>query len=167
MPDAAVRLSAIPQRAVVRLKSFSLTSASTIPCPWEGERGSNTRVLALAPGEWWIVSDGLTGAQLREQLRAHLDGRDIAIVDLSCALKGLRIEGPAARELLAKGCGLDLHPRYFPPGLATRTRFAQVGVTLACVDPSPRFELYVEGSCFAWLRSWVDDAAIEFQQPTG
>lgn len=167
MPDAAVRLSVIPQRGVVRLKSYSLISAPATP-PWERAGGGDTRVLALGPGEWWIVSDALTGPQLCERLRSHLETCDVAAVDLSCALQALCIQGYAARDLLAKGCGLDLHPRCFPSGLATRTRFAQAAVTLEYLDdPSPRFELYVARSYFAWLRSWVDDAAVEFQQPTG
>lgn len=167
MPDAAVRIRAIPQRGVVQLTSYALTSAPITP-PCEGVGGRDMRVLTLAPGEWWIISDALTGPQLVERLRPQLKACDIAAVDLSFALKALCIEGSAARELLAKGCGIDFHPRCFPRGLAIRTRFAQAAVTLECLDdPSPRFELHVGRSYLAWLRSWLDDAAVEFQQPTG
>lgn len=165
MPDAGVRITEISQRAVVRLKSYSLASRPTRSL-WEGAGGGEARLLALGPGEWWVVSDILTGTQLHERLRNDPDKREIAIVDLSCAVKTLRIEGGATPNLLAKGCGLDLHPRYFPPGFATRTRFAQLAVTLECVDPLPSFELYVGRSHLTWLRAWLDDAALEFQHPT-
>lgn len=166
MPDAAVRITEINQRAVVRLKSYLLASRPT-PSLWEGAGKGEARLLTLGPAEWWVVSDILTGTQLCERLRNDLDKREIAIVDLSCALRTLRFEGPVTRDFVAKGCGLDLYPRYFRPGSATRTRFAQLQVTLECLAPSPRFELYVGRSYFAWLRSWLDDAAIEFQHSSG
>jgi sarcosine oxidase subunit gamma len=117
------------------------------------------RLLRLGPGEWLAISDAIAGPTLEDRLRRHVGGQNIAAVDLSCALKALRVDGLAARELLAKGCGLDLHPNFFPAGRATRTRLAQLAVIVDCVDPTSRFDLYVGRSYLTWLRSWLVDAS--------
>lgn len=61
--------------------------------------------------------------------------------------------------------GLDLHPEHFPADRCTRTRFAQLPAIVHCTDPKPRFDLYVGRSYFAYLQSWLSDAALEFQEP--
>jgi sarcosine oxidase subunit gamma len=124
--------------------------------------GGLVRLLLLGPGEWLVVSDMIEGAELHNRLNRHIGREDLAVVDFSCALKTLRVEGPAAREPLSKGCGLDLHPTSFPAGRSTRTRFAQLSVILECTDPTPRFELYVGRSYLTYLHSWLLDAAAEF-----
>jgi sarcosine oxidase subunit gamma len=74
----------------------------------------------------------------------------------------LRVQRPDARELLSKGCGLDLHPRFFAPDQCARTRFAQIPVVIDCLNGPSRFELYVARSHLSYLHSWLVDAAAEF-----
>ncbi len=126
------------------------------------ELTGQANVLHLGPGEWLIVSDALEGAALHAQLAQYLEGESIALVDLSCALKALRIEGPCARELLSKGCALDLHPNSFTAGHSSRTRFGQLSVILHCTDTAPRFDLYVARSSVPYLQSRLRDSAREF-----
>jgi len=160
MADPAVRISGSALRAAVRLKTWATGGETSLVPP--GLNGQ-IRFLALGPGERLVLSDDIAGPQLCDRFRAHLTGYHIALVDLSCALKGLRVEGPAARDVLAKGCGLDLDPRSFPAGAATRTRFAQLPVVIECRDLASRYELYVGRSYVAYLKSWLEDAALEFQ----
>jgi len=163
MPDReAVQITEIPARAVVRLKPSSqaeMSEASIMP----SGLGERVRVLSFSPCEWLVVSDVIEGPRLAERLQAHVAGEAMAVVDLSCALKALWIEGPAAREVLRKGCGLDLHPRAFPAGHCTRTRLGQLAVIVDCTDPAPRFDLYVGRSYVTYLKSWLIDAAAEFR----
>ena len=161
MAEEAVEITEVRARAVVRLCSWgeTLPPASVLVPPGLGGR---VRLLAPAPREWWAVSDLIDGPSLQNRLRGHVDGQSIAAVDLSSGLKVVRVEGPAARDLLSKGCGLDLHPNGFPAGRTARTRFAQLSATLDCVDPTPRFDLYVARSYLRWLKSWLLDGAVEF-----
>jgi sarcosine oxidase, subunit gamma len=157
----AVRIAEAGARAVLRLRSWATSPvASELPKLVPPALGEQASLLCLAPGEWWLTSPTLSAAQLSERLRAQLDGRPLARVDLSCAVKALRLEGAAVRELLARGCGLDLDPGHFPAGCATRTRLAGLAVLLHCTDPAPVFELYVGSSYFAWLRAWLEDATV-------
>src|ERR1700758_3611968 len=104
-----VQITQIATRAVVRLQSWvlpkggpttsqpSLTPMSqAVASLMPPGLGGQVRVLTIAPGDSLLVSDALTGTQLYQHLRPHLEGRDIAAVDLSCALKILRVEGFAA-----------------------------------------------------------------------
>jgi len=178
MPDPdAVQITEVGKRASVRVKAWSpagISAPGSAAEPLAAERSAasivppgleeQVRVLSFAPAEWLVVSDGIEGPRLADQLSQRVAGEGMAVVDLSCALKALRVEGPAARELLSRGCGLDLHPRTFPAGLASRTRFAQLPVIIDCTDPKPCFDLYVGRSHLNYLKSWLTDAAVEFQK---
>lgn len=160
MAERRCHITAVGERAVVQLKSWASDPGRALPMP--PDPPAEMRMLTLGPTEWLAVCDRIDASQLRDRLGHYLAGRGTA-VELSCGIKALRIEGVLARELLAKGCGLDLHAQRFPAGRATRTRFAQLAVIVDCVDPSPRFELYVGRSYLSWLKSWLEDAAAEFQ----
>jgi len=124
-------------------------------------RGS-PRILCLGPGDWLIVSREQTSSGLRQRLDPDLAGQGLALVDVTDAWVTLEVHGPSARDLLAKGCGLDLHRHSFVSGRCARTRCAQIPVILECLDDSPRFELSVARSYFDYLHSWLKDAAAEF-----
>jgi sarcosine oxidase, subunit gamma len=162
-----VRIREVGSRAVVQLKSHAaaprdgrgmegLLFGSSLVLP---DLQGQLRILVLGPGQCLAISDTIEGAKLRERLLQHLVGQDIAAVDLSCGLKTLRVEGAATLEVLGKGCGLDLHPRSFPAGHCTRTRFAQLAVIIECTDLKPCFELYVGRSYASYLKAWLADAA--------
>jgi sarcosine oxidase, subunit gamma len=161
MADRGLRISPVGERAVVQLKS----RGSVLPQPLQVgcDFLAGVQVLTLGPGEWLAVGDHMDAAQLRERLDQYLTGQGVTSVDLSSGFKALRIEGSAARQLLSKGCGLDLDPQTFPAGRSTRTRFAQLAVIVHCLDATPCFELYVGRSFLAWLTSWLLDAAAEFE----
>ena len=77
--------------------------------------------LWLAPGAWMVVAEGLDEGALYQDLREQL--QDLAAaVDQSHGRAVLRLAGARARDVLAKGCRLDLHPRAFRPGCARRPR---------------------------------------------
>jgi sarcosine oxidase, subunit gamma len=152
-----IQIIAPPDRAIVHLKSWSLEPGPPSLVP--PGLGGDLRVLNLGPGEWLAVSDVLQSPKLKESLDRHLNSDSIAATDISNGLKALRVEGPAARELLARGCGLDLDPEHFPAGRCTRTRFAQLAVVVHCLDAKPRFDLYAGRSFLPWLKSWLVDAA--------
>jgi|HubBroStandDraft_6_1064221.scaffolds.fasta_scaffold624661_2 sarcosine oxidase subunit gamma len=157
----AFQISEIHARAVVCLKPWSLNqlSPSLVPPGLGGE----VRVLSFGPQESFMVSERIAGPKLREQLERHVEG--IAAVDLSCAIKVLRVEGLAVSEVLAKGCGLDLDPRRFPAGRCTRTRLAQLAVVIDCIEPSSCFDLYVGRSHMTYLHTWLVDAATGLPMP--
>jgi sarcosine oxidase subunit gamma len=121
------------------------------------------RVLHLSPGKWLIVSDEQTPATLAERFTDELAGQGAVMIDITDGVAVSRIRGPKAREVLSKGCGLDLHPTAFPVGRCARTRFAQLSVIVEHVDDAPHYRLYVARSYLQYLIDWIADAAVEFQ----
>ena len=121
------------------------------------------RVLCLGPGDWMVVSHDQEAATLSQRIRPDLCQRGFILVDLSDGLAVLEVSGSAIRDVLSKGCGLDFHPRNFPAGWCARTRFAQIPLTIECLDESPRFQLYATRSYLHYLLDWFSDASVEFE----
>jgi sarcosine oxidase subunit gamma len=116
------------------------------------------RVLWLGPDEWLVVAEG--GApDLLPRLERAVAGRRAAVSDLSSSRFIIEISGGAARDLLAAGCGLDLHPRVFGPGQCAQTLLARVSVILDQIDEAPHYRLLVRRSYARWLVDWLIDAA--------
>ena len=84
------------------------------------------------------------------------------MVDQSHGRAVLRLAGARARDVLAKGCRLDLHPRAFRPGMCAQTAIAQIGVLLHQVDERPTYDLYVAGGYAVDLLEWLTASAAEF-----
>ena len=84
-------------------------------------------------------------------VRDHNEGRAV-----------LRLSGRSARDVLAKGCRLDLHPRAFRPGMCAQTAIAQIGVLLHQVDERPTYDLYVAATYALDFFEWLSASAGEF-----
>jgi heterotetrameric sarcosine oxidase gamma subunit len=156
----ALNLGQISTRAIVHLKSWMPgRTSSSFEAPLAP---AECRLLTLGPGEWLLISDTVDASTLHEHAtRLRLQG--IAAAGPSPGFATLYMEGPAARDVLAKSCGLDLHPSKFPVGLSTRTRLAQLPVIIEYLNAKPRFELYLGRSYGSYLISWLNDALLGFQ----
>jgi sarcosine oxidase subunit gamma len=155
-----ITIRLLDQHAVLHLKSCAPESTHLIgPSTFD----SRAHVLPLGPGEWLFVSQCISQDRLHEMLRDLTPTSGLSAVSVSSGIKVLRVEGWLARELLSKGCGLDLHADSFPAGRVARTRFASVSVIVRCADPEGRFDLYFGRSYCTYLRSWLEDAAAEFR----
>lgn len=83
-----------------------------------------------------------------------------AVVDLSSALHGFRLSGAAVRDVLARGCRLDLDPNVFPDGAAAATIMAQVPVTLT--RRGSTILLLTPSTTARHLREWLVSTARPF-----
>lgn len=121
-------------------------------------------VLWMAPGEWAITD--LAAASVAERAVAACGSTLYLLTDVTDGRIGFDIGGALSRELLAKGCSLDLHPRVFRPGACAQTLLAQVPVLLyrtpGASETENAFRLHADVSVAAHLRSWFKDAALEF-----
>jgi sarcosine oxidase subunit gamma len=84
------------------------------------------------------------------------------VTDVSAQRTTLELSAPRARDVLAKGCSLDLHPRAFGPGRCAQTDLGRANVVLHQVDEGPTYELLVAGSLAAYLAAWLADAMEEY-----
>lgn len=127
----------------------------TDPCT--SARAGEIEVLWLGPDEWLVVApDGST--ELADRLRASLAGAG-AVVDTSAQRTTLHLTGARARDLLAHGCSVDLHPRVNPVGSCVTTHVAKAGVTLVTrSETGDDYWLLVRSSFAAYLAAWFVDA---------
>jgi sarcosine oxidase subunit gamma len=84
------------------------------------------------------------------------------VTDVSSGQTVIAIDGEYARDLLAKGCTLDLHPRVFGPGACAQTLLAKAPVLICQRRDATRFELIVRRSFADYLWRWLEEAAKEF-----
>ncbi|MEE9301860.1 MAG: sarcosine oxidase subunit gamma family protein, partial [Alphaproteobacteria bacterium] len=117
--------------------------------------------LWLGPDEWLLV--GPEASDLEARLRSALSGQHVAITDVSANRTVLELGGPKAREVLNKGCPLDLDPRVFGPGQCAQSILARAQLLLHQRDIEPTYHLYVRGSFAFYAASWLIDAMKEYR----
>ena len=123
-------------------------------------------ILWLGPDEWLVVaaatSAGAAGTALELALQAAAGAGFAAVTNLSAGRAVLELSGPAAREVLACVCGLDLHPLVFGPGRCAQTLLAAAPVILQQLDAEegagPRYRVFVRPSLAAYATEWLRDA---------
>ena len=118
-------------------------------------------VLWLGPDEWLIITPPNGESAIVESLEAALGDMFSSVTDTTGGQTVIRLSGPSARDLLAKGCPLDLHPRVFGPGRCAQTLVAKAMATIIHVDDAPTFDLVIRRSFADYLRAWLQDAAME------
>ena len=171
--DAAVVISERPFLGHLNLRGdakdtgFSSAAAAVLglALPTEPNTAAvNGEMLALwlGPDEWLVVTPPSAQTRLSESLEAALDGKHAAVTDVTGGQTVITLSGPKARDVLAKGCPLDLHPAVFKPGHCAQTLVAKANVTIRCVDDSPAFELIVRRSFAEYVALWLHDAAQEY-----
>jgi sarcosine oxidase subunit gamma len=140
-----------------------MASVTGLDLPMEPRRvGKNGfALIGTAPGQWLAVAESKEARALPAMLAAALKG-DATVVDLSDGKAVLRVSGPRAREVLAKGCSLDLHPRVFKPGSAATTPVALIDCVIWQVDETPTYDLAVASSYAESFWSWLTASAAEF-----
>ena len=177
--DRTVAAAADPGAHVVRLASCAADIVEIAALPGRaralGERASargvtlaaagqlthqaECLVVSVRPERWQLLYPPAPPGSLAERWQAACKSLGAA-VELSSALTALHLSGPAAREVLARGCRLDLDPQLFRPGRAAATLIAQVAVTLAAL-PSGLL-LLTPSSTARHIREWLASAAQPF-----
>jgi len=172
----AVRVCRSPGRAILQVKSWMSDVVSRdLPMSLQDARlpdqvgsvvSGSPRVLCTAPREWLLVSQDSNLEQHSKMLATEANALGLVSIDISAGLIILRLSGSAVRDMLEKGCGLDLHPLRFGQGQCARTRFANIPVVVDLVKSPDRFELYVARSYTQYLEHWIAEAATEFDGRT-
>ncbi|MFF1719243.1 sarcosine oxidase subunit gamma [Streptomyces sviceus] len=131
-----------------------------------GDTAASTHRTAvwLGPDEWLVISRADAGVVTAE-LREALQGAPGSVVDVSANRTTLELSGPSAREVLEKGCPLDLHPRVFGPGHALSTTVGPVAALLWQTDDTPTYRLLPRSSFADYLARWLIDAMSEYGRP--
>ena len=161
-PRAMLHLAGPPEdprfRAVLRDGAgVALPSA-----PNRAATGGGVSALWLAPGRWLIVSARQAPQELEHSLSSAFAGLSGAANDVTSGRTVIRITGPKARGLLAKGCPLDLHPAHFGVGHCAQSLMGQINVLLHAAEGGARIDLYVTRGFAESLWYFLTEGAAEF-----
>ena len=122
----------------------------------------DVEVLWMGPDEWLVVAPA--GADGLVEALDHAVGAEHAtVVDVSAQRTAVDVAGADARELLLKGCALDLHPRIFGVGGCAQTLLARAQVVLVPRTDEPAYRVFVRASSAEYVAGWLLDAAAEYR----
>ena len=127
-------------------------------------RAGDSLALWLGPDEWLVV-----GA--RQPLPPDDPAGEWSLVEASAQRTTITVAGPAARDLLAHGCALDLDRALdldldgAAPGWCAQTLLARARVTLYAMTPN-EVRILVHASFAPYIAAWLIDAATEWTTPS-
>jgi sarcosine oxidase subunit gamma len=123
--------------------------------------GPEVSFVGYGPGQWLAVSGTLRNDTLAKQLGQDLKAL-ASVSDQSGGRTLLRLSGTRARDVLAKGLPIDLHPSVFGPGSAATSTISLMGVQLWQVDEAPTYDIALFRSVSASFWRWLIASAAEF-----
>lgn len=120
------------------------------------------RIYWLGPNEWHIVSTS-PARELLDALEVGLQDISNACNNLSGGYVDMTLSGENVRDVLAKGCTIDLHPNVFQAGHCAQTNLAKAIVLIGCTEDRDSFDLLVRRSFAEYVCLWIAQAS----QPEG
>ena len=162
MADVQHSLRERTRRSLVRLRvrlndaegTAALLNLPVDPLHWQG---SEPGALWLGPDQWLITSDTKPTEDILKHINRKLSGQLYAATDMSSHYVCFALSGPAARTVLAMGCGIDMHASSFMTGQCVRTHFANVLLLIVAVEDN-HFDLYLDRSHARYLSGWLVNA---------
>jgi sarcosine oxidase, subunit gamma len=125
------------------------------------------QALWLGPDEWLLTMPADQTTKLQAALSKALEGHHAAVFDVSDSRLTLSLSGVNARDVIKKGCGLDLHPRTFGPGQCAQSTLSMAHVLIHQTAETKKtkaatYHLYVHRSFAQYLWTWLEDACDEY-----
>lgn len=143
------------KQAVAKAYGVDLPGSSRVA------QGAEVSFVGYGPGQWLAVSESLANEALARDLSEKLQGL-ASISDQSGGRTVLRLSGPHARDVLAKGLPIDLDPRVFPLGSAATSVISHMGVQLWQLDDTRSYDLAIFRSLSESFWSWLTASAAEY-----
>ena len=165
LPDA-VRITVDPYVATVDVRladpaAWAEVALPTTPNTWVPTEAG--RAVWLGPDEWLLTSTAEAPDELEARVRAAVVPLGGSAADVSAQRITLRLTGSRVRDVLARGCAIDLHPRVFGRGRSVQSTLGRAGVVLlALTDAGDDYLVLVRSSFAGYLADWLLDAALEF-----
>ncbi|MEP3196839.1 MAG: sarcosine oxidase subunit gamma family protein [Lentilitoribacter sp.] len=127
----------------------------------KGAETDRFTALPIAPRQWILISKDEKALDFSRSIAQEI-GKHGYVSEQSDSRVCIRISGKYARELLSRGCRLDLHPSVASPGFCAQTPIAQIGVLLHQVDALPTYDFYIYSGFAHSFWHWLDDTAKQF-----
>ncbi len=155
-----IEVAALRQGAAAA-ERFGLACGEPLPAFGRARIDSPTLALCVRPSRWLLIAPRSPApASARTATWRAGCGAQVAVTELSSALAAFLVAGSRLREMLARGCRLDLDPQAFPAGSAAASLMVQVPVVLAAL---PRGMLLLTAASTAQhFAEWLETTARPF-----
>ena len=110
--------------------------------------------LWLSPNSWLI-------GFYQDTLVNVFNSQTLNLNNVSSGRTILRFSGLDTRDMLAKGCPIDLHPEIFTPGSCAQSKVGSLNILLNVVDRET-IDLFVPRSFSVGFWEWVLEASAEY-----
>jgi len=117
------------------------------------------RILWIGPDEWQIITPQ-DAATLETKLREALAGNHFAVTDVNSNYQILHLTGEPARDILANGCPLDLHPSVFKPDTCTGSHYFKAAIWIWQSETSG-YKLLIRRSFAGYVQLMIERASAE------
>jgi sarcosine oxidase subunit gamma len=121
-------------------------------------RGNGYDVLWLGPDEWLVRSQQPQAPVAEDKLVEALQGQFASAVDIGSGWTVLEVSGEKVRDVIARGCPLDLHPRILAPGQCAQSHYFKASIVLVPVADDA-YEIVVRRSFADYFVRIMLDAA--------
>ena len=146
------------KKSTVELESVQLdnlnfpTESSTVV------NNKTTRVLWSSPRTWLVIS---SNSKILDIIKKNCDAENFGITDISHSRALIQIKGLNAKEVLKKGCPLNIDE--FKKNKCAGSTFNGISIVLDFLDENPdTFNLIVLRSFGESFYHHITDAALEF-----
>lgn len=136
------------------------TEPNTVTC------SNGLSALWLGPDEWMVIVEDRQPEKLATAMDDLLVDVFASVTDVTGGHTVFNVSGSKAKDLLEKGCTIDLHPTAFGVSACAQTLIAKANVVIRYLDDTSSFDLVVRSSFASYLQQWLHDAALEYI-PTG
>jgi sarcosine oxidase, subunit gamma len=186
LPES-VGIAAEPYVATVDVRGGSVVSGPlgielpSVPNTWVPTDAGYA--VWLGPDEWLLTSTAEAPEELEARVRAAVVPLGGTAADVSAQRITLRLKGSRVRDVLAKGCAIDLRvfgnrsghdastprsawcgrPAPHQGGRTAQTTLGQAGVVLLALGGAgDDYLVFVRSSFAGYLAEWLLDAALEY-----
>lgn len=158
LPACLLQVSAWPETLdAVESVITSVTGCAVAQRPGGSSHNARSAVLNIGPGRYLLDS---SDADLPAKLAEQIDPARGSLADLTHGRIAIRIAGPQAVQVLAKGLAIDLHTEAFPPMQVVQSAIHEIAVVARRLTDDS-FDLYVYRGFALSLWEWLTDASSE------
>ena len=119
---------------------------------------NETRILWSAPRTWLIIS---TKEKIVKEINENCNENNFSVTDISHSRAIIKIKGSNAREVLKKGCPLNINE--IKKNICAGTIFHGITIVVDCIeDKTDDFNLLVLRSFGESFYHHITDSALEF-----
>jgi sarcosine oxidase subunit gamma len=165
---ALVQLTARRGQAEPLVTSIRGAFGLQLPKPGIASSAGEQTALWMQPDSWLLMAPAGPEGQLARAVQ-RVAGTFGSVVDQTHGRVVLSLAGDRAREVLARLCRIDLHPRVFGPGRVAATSVAELSCLVFQRDARPSFDVIVSASYAGWFLDAVTHAAasVGYEVPDG